>query len=49
MVYDNVTSENIYKIGYHDTNEFLTIKFKNFKNKKDSEVTEFKVNISNYK
>ncbi|MFR3566917.1 MAG: sigma factor [Paraclostridium sordellii] len=49
MVYDNVTSENIYKIGYHDINEFLTIKFKNFKNKKDSEVTEFKVNISNYK
>lgn len=49
MVYDNVTSKNVYKIGYHDTNEFLTIKFKNFKNQKDNEVTEFKVNISNYK
>ena len=49
IVYDSVVDENIYKIGYHDVNEFLTIRFENFKNQKNGEATEFKVNISKYK
>jgi hypothetical protein len=49
IVYDSVVDENIYKIGYHDVNEFLTIRFENFKNQKNDEVTEIKVNISKYK
>ncbi|MEG2984588.1 MAG: hypothetical protein RR835_07800, partial [Peptostreptococcaceae bacterium] len=49
IVYDSVVDENIYKIGYHDVNEFLTIRFENFKNEENGEVIEFKVNISKYK
>ncbi|MEG2786989.1 MAG: hypothetical protein RR942_04125 [Romboutsia sp.] len=49
IVYDSVVDENIYKIGYHDVNEFLTIRFENFKNQENGEVIEFKVNISKYK
>ena len=45
IVFDSVVCENVYGIGFSSFDDYVIVKFENFNNKSDSDITEFKINL----